>query len=72
MASDPTVLLPAELYRELEEFAATDGTTPERIVATAVRAYLFSRRFRALRAQLMPLAEAIGIFTDEDVFRHVS
>jgi hypothetical protein len=37
-----------------------------------VREYLFSRRVRSLRRDLVPYAEAQGIFTDEDVFRELS
>jgi len=34
-------------------------------------AYWLEKRFRALRQELIPYAEAAGVFTDEDVFRAV-
>jgi hypothetical protein len=35
----------------------------------ALRGSLFTRQLRMLRRELMPYAEAQGIYTDEDVFR---
>ena len=35
----------------------------------ALRGYIFTRRFRALRGKLAPYVQAQGIHTDEDVFR---
>ncbi|MFN2378129.1 MAG: CopG family transcriptional regulator [Candidatus Binatia bacterium] len=42
------------------------------VVREALRDYLFVRRFRNLRARLMPKAIEKGIVTDQDVFDRIS
>jgi metal-responsive CopG/Arc/MetJ family transcriptional regulator len=67
-----SISLPEELKTELDRLTAVDGTSRSDVVREALREYLFARRFRALRQELMPYAEAQGIYTDDDVFRAVS
>jgi metal-responsive CopG/Arc/MetJ family transcriptional regulator len=67
-----SISLPAELKAELDRAIATEGISRSDLVREALRDYLFARRFRALRAEMLPYAEAQGVFTDEDVFRLVS
>lgn len=72
MRESISISLPEELKEELDRYTRKEGISRSDLVREAVREYLFSRRFRALRGELMPYAEAQGVFTDEDVFREVS
>jgi metal-responsive CopG/Arc/MetJ family transcriptional regulator len=72
MRESISISLPEDLKDELDRFTRAEGTTRSDLVREALREYLFSRRLRSLRQELMPYAEAQGIYTDEDVFREVS
>lgn len=41
-------------------------------IAKKIKHYLFVRRFRRLREQMISHAQAQGIYTDEDVFERIS
>ncbi len=64
-----SVSLPEGLRAELDRLTEADGTSRSGVVREALREYLFARQLRTLRRELMPYAEALGIYTDEDVFR---
>ena len=72
MGDTMTVRLPAKLKGELERVARSEKASKSDIVRDAVARYLAVRRFRALRAGVLPFAEAQGILTDEDVFKALS
>ncbi len=72
MRESISISLPEALKAELDRFTQAEGISRSDLVREAVREYLFTRRFRALRQELIPYAEAQGIYTDEDVFREVS
>jgi metal-responsive CopG/Arc/MetJ family transcriptional regulator len=67
-----SISLPEELKAELDQLTVDEGVTRSDVVREALRTYLFTRRFRDLRREMIPYAEAQGIYTDEDVFREVS
>jgi metal-responsive CopG/Arc/MetJ family transcriptional regulator len=67
-----SISLPAPLQAELDRFAESAGVSRSDFVREAVRERLFRARMRALREELMPYAEAQGIYTDEDVFRELA
>ncbi|MCH7934336.1 MAG: ribbon-helix-helix protein, CopG family [Gemmatimonadetes bacterium] len=69
MRESISISLPEDLKAELDEAVRAEGVSRSDVVREAVREYLFIRRFRALRQELIPYAEAAGVFTDEDVFR---
>ena len=71
MRESISISLPKDLKAELDEAVRVEGVSRSDVVREAVREYLFIRRFRALRQELIPYAEAAGVFTDEDVFRAV-
>ena len=71
MRESISISLPEDLKAELDEAVRVEGVSRSDVVREAVREYLFIRRFRALRQELIPYAEAAGVFTDEDVFRAV-
>lgn len=72
MRKSISVSLPETLKRELDEVVRAEGTTRSDVIREAVREHLVARRMQALRRELVPYAEARGVFTDEDVFRTVS
>jgi metal-responsive CopG/Arc/MetJ family transcriptional regulator len=72
MRESISISLPEDLKTEIDRFTRTEGISRSDLVREALRDYLFARRLRALRREMMPYAEAQGIYTDEDVFREVS
>ena len=67
-----TIRLDDKLDRELARLAKQTGRTKSEVARDALRRQLLVQRFRRLRQDLMPYAEAAGWLTDEDVFRDVS
>jgi Arc/MetJ-type ribon-helix-helix transcriptional regulator len=63
-----TLRLPDPLDAELERQSRISGWSKSDLAREAIRRYLQVAQFRSLRAQLVPLAEAQQVFTDEDVF----
>ena len=72
MRESISISLPSELKADLDRFTEAEGVSRSDLFREALREYLFIRRFRALRRELMPYAEAQGLYTDEDVFRTFS
>jgi len=71
-ASTVTIRLDAKVQRELDRLSRQLGRSRSDIVRDAVRRQVALLRFDRSRRALLPLAEAQGILTDEDVFRVVS
>lgn len=71
-ASTMTIRLDAKIQRELDRLSRRLGRSRSDIVRDAVRRQVALLRFEQSRRALLPLAEAQGILTDEDVFRIVS
>ena len=67
-----TIRLDPELKRRLAQAARRSGRTRSEIVRDALRRQLTIAPLEDLRRRIMPLAEAQGYLTDEDVFRDVS
>jgi len=67
-----TVRLDPKIQRELDRLSRQLGRSRSDIVRDAVRRQIALLRFERTRRALLPLAEAQGILTDEDVFRLVS
>lgn len=67
-----TVRLDRKLQQELLRLSRQLGCSRSEIVRDAIRRQLALLRFEQTRRTLLPLAEAQGILTDEDVFRIVS
>ena len=67
-----SIRLEPQLQRELDRVSRKLGRSRSAIVREALRRQLGLLRFEQVRRSLMPLAEAQGILTDEDVFRLVS
>lgn len=67
-----TIRLDAELQRELDHLCEQLGRSRSEVVRDALRRQIALLRFERSRRAVLPLAEAQGILTDEDVFRIVS
>lgn len=67
-----TIRLDRDLERRLARLARRTGRSRSDLVRDALRRQLALAEFRELRRQILPLAEARGYLTDEDVFRDVS
>ena len=66
------VTLDAELGKALDRVAKRTGRTKSAVAREAIRRHLLRIRYRELRRQILPFAEAQGLLTDEDCFRAVS
>lgn len=67
-----TIRLDPELQRQLARAAKRSGRSRSDVVRDALRRQLAIVQLQDLRRRIMPLAEAAGYLTDEDVFRDVS
>ena len=67
-----TIRLDAKLQRDLDRLSRQLGRSRSDLVRDAVRRQIALLRFDQIRRTLLPLAEAQGILTDEDVFKLVS
>jgi metal-responsive CopG/Arc/MetJ family transcriptional regulator len=67
-----TIRLDESLGRELDQACARTGRTRSELARDALRRQLALLRFERLRKRTLPLAEARGYLTDEDIFRDVS
>ena len=67
-----TLELPDDVKRELDEYCRQQNRADGEVVGDLLRRFLAVQKFRELRRGNLPLAEAQGILTDEDVFRIVS
>jgi hypothetical protein len=62
----------ADLKRQLNKLCKQTGRTQSELVRDALKRQFAIIRFRQIRRKVLPLAEARGYITDEDVFRDVS
>jgi predicted transcriptional regulator len=67
-----TIRLDRDLERRLARQAKRLGVSRSEVAREALRRQLALAEFETLRRRIMPLAEARGYLTDEDVFRAVS
>jgi predicted transcriptional regulator len=72
MGDSLSIRIDPALRRELQKVCKRQKRAASDVAREALRRYLLTERFRALREATLPLAEAQGILTDEDVFRAVS
>jgi len=67
-----TIRLSDDLRRELESISRKEARAVSDLVREALKNYIAVRRFRKLRKHILPLAEAEGLLTDEEVLRDIS
>jgi len=66
------IRIPDSLRRELRQLSQRQDRPLSEVVRDSLRRYVAIEKFHALRAKALPLAEAQGLLTDEDVFKAVS
>jgi len=67
-----TIRLDPDLNRQLARLAKRTGRSRSDVAREALRRQLAVARFEQVRRRVMPLAEAQGYLTDEDIYRDVS
>ena len=67
-----TIRLDPKLQRDLDRLSRQLGRSRSDLVRDALRRQLALLRFEQARRHFLPLAEAQGVLTDEDVFARVS
>ncbi len=67
-----TIRIDEELENSLERLARSQHRTKSDLAREMLRKRVAVERFRELRRQALPLAEAVGYLTDEDIFRDIS
>ena len=67
-----TIRLDEDLNRLLDDAVEKSGRNRSDIAREALKRQLRLSQFEAIRKRIMPLAEARGFLTDEDVFSKVS
>jgi predicted transcriptional regulator len=67
-----TIRLDDELEQDLEQLAKSQHRTKSDLAREMLRKSIAVERFRELRRKALPLAEAAGYVSDEDVFRDIS
>jgi len=72
MRNTMTISLPPEMMKEITRIAKAEGVSKSDVVRESVKRSLFIKNLDALRAWAVPKAQAMGIYSDEDVFKIVS
>ena len=67
-----TIRIDEQLERDLDKLAKSLHLTKSDLAREMLRKRIAVERFRELRRKALPLAEAAGYVTDEDVFRDIS
>jgi metal-responsive CopG/Arc/MetJ family transcriptional regulator len=70
MSQTIVVDLPEETKSALDDAVREEGLSQNELVEKALKDYLFIRRFRNLREQMM--AQSSNAYTDQEVFDQVS
>ena len=66
------VRIPDDLKRQLDQLSESQRRSTSDLVRESLRRYIATERIRAIRRMTLPLAEAHGYLTDEDIFEAVS
>jgi len=67
-----TIRIDDELENDLEQLAKSQHRTKSDLAREMLRKRVAVERFRELRRKALPLAEAAGYVSDEDIFRDIS
>lgn len=67
-----TIRIDDELDKGLERLAKAQHRTKSDLAREMLRKRIAVERFRELRRKALPLAEAAGFVSDEDIFRDIS
>lgn len=67
-----TIRLPDELCSELQDLSKSEDKPISNLVRESLKNYIAIHKFRKIRSKALPLAEAQGFLTDEDIFEAIS
>ena len=67
-----TLRIPDDLKQQLEELSRQLQRPTSELVRESLRRYIVTEQLKAIRRATVPLAEAQGFLTDEDIFKAVS
>jgi predicted transcriptional regulator len=67
-----TLRIPDDLKDQLAELSRQLRRPTSELVRESIRRYIVTEQLKAIRRASVPLAEAQGFLTDEDVFQAVS
>jgi predicted transcriptional regulator len=67
-----TIRIDDALEKDLDQLAKIQHRTKSDLAREMLRKRIAVERFRELRRKALPLAEAAGYVTDEDIFRDIS
>ena len=67
-----TLRIPDDLKDQLEELSRQLQRPTSELVRESIRRYIVTEQLKAIRRATVPLAEAQGFLTDEDIFKAVT
>ena len=67
-----TIRIPEDLRKDLQELSKAESKPVSELVRESIQRYVVISKFRKLRNQVLPFAEAQRILTDEDIFHTIS
>ena len=67
-----TIRIDDDLDKDLEQLAKAQHRTKSDLARDMLRKRIAVERFRELRRKALPLAEAAGYVSDEDIFQNIS
>ena len=67
-----TIRIDDDLEKDLEQLAKAQHRTKSDLARDMLRKRIAVERFRELRRKALPLAEAAGYVSDEDIFQNIS
>jgi predicted transcriptional regulator len=67
-----TLRIPDDLRDQLEELSRKQQRPTSELVRESLRRYIATERLKTIRTTTLPLAEAQGFLTDDDIFKVVS
>lgn len=67
-----TLRIPDDLKQQLEQLSRQQQRPASELVRESLRRYIVTEQLKSIRRATVPLAEAQGFLTDEDIFKVVS
>ena len=67
-----TLDIPEDVKQQLDQLSEQKQVSSEDLVRESLRRYLIKEEIKRIRSFTVPLAQAAGYFTDEDIFRDMS
>jgi Arc/MetJ-type ribon-helix-helix transcriptional regulator len=67
MEDTVTLRIPAEMRAALEEICAAEGTNLSVVVRDALKRLISLYKYEGLRKEILPFAEKVGLYSDEDI-----